>query len=130
MTVLRANWFDFDTIGENFWPLAQTGRVLTLEGRRMQIETGPEAVGWGLGLLAALGLAFRKYIGMWIRGGAEITREKATAVLMENFRTEIERLAKLNNDLAAKLDEMQQENMMLRDEIAQLRDTINSLHNR
>lgn len=94
----------------------------------MHIETGPgEIVGWGVGALAALGLAFRKYIGMWIRGGADIAREQATAALMENFRTEIERLAKLNNELAVKLAEMQQENIMLRDEISQLRETIRTL---
>lgn len=94
----------------------------------MQIDTGQgEVIGWIAGLLAALALAFRKYIGMWIRGGSEIERERASAVLMENFRIEIERLAKLNNELAAKLDDMQRENMMLRDEISQLRETISQL---
>lgn len=131
MTVLRAEWFEFDTIADKITPKQRNGRLLaaSIQGRTMQIESGPgELIGWIVGSLAALGLAFRKYIGMWIRGGSEIAREKATAALMENFRTEIERLAKLNNELSIKLGEMQRENMMLREEIGQLRETIGSLH--
>lgn len=128
--VMRSQWFEFDTILGKIEPIQANGRLnsASRERRTMTIESGPgEVVGWIIGVLAALGLAFRKYVTMWIRGGSEIAREKATAALMENFRTEIERLAKLNNELAAKLDEMQQENMMLRDEIRELRETIGTL---
>lgn len=130
MTVFRAEWFEFDTINDKITPNVLFGRrvAASFQGRTMQIESGPgELVGWIIGSLAALGLAFRKYIGMWIRGGSEIAREKATAVLMENFRSEIERLAKLNNELSQKLDEMQHENMMLRDEIRDLREAIGAI---
>lgn len=130
MSALRVEWFEFDTIADKITPKQGHGRLsAAFQGRTMQIESGPgELIGWIVGSLAALGLAFRKYIGMWIRGGSEIAREKATAALMENFRTEIERLAKLNNELSIKLGEMQRENMMLREEIGQLRETIGSLH--
>ena len=131
MAVLRAQWFEIDTVADKITPKQGYGRLFaaSFQGQTMQIESGPgELIGWIIGSLAALGLAFRKYIAMWLRGGSEIAREKATAALMENFRSEIERLAKLNNELSIKLGEMQRENMMLREEIGQLRETIGSLH--
>lgn len=101
------------------------------KGHAMQIDIGSsEFLASVVAAVAGSGLLFRKYVSLWFRGGADIERERANEALMTNFRVEIDRLSKLNNDLAERLAEMQKENAMLRDEIGQLRETISRLeHN-
>lgn len=88
----------------------------------------PEAAEQGGGLLytlgaavVAIGLGARYMLTQWKQGAAESQRADAEIDVIAGLREEVKRLSDQNDKLAKRLNEMQDQSVLLRDEISALR---------
>ena len=82
------------------------------------------AVAATVGIAGSAVFAFRKMMSMWNQSGAEIANGAAQKRLFENFHNEIDRLSKINDMLAERVNEQQALILNLQEEVMRLKQII------
>ena len=90
------------------------------------IENAAEIATGGAAGIVAIALILRKFQSMWAKEGSDISTVSASQSVVNMMRTEMLRMAKVNDELAIKLNSFQTENIELKDKIGQLTSQVTS----
>lgn len=81
----------------------------------------------GIATLSVLALGYKSWAVRWAKGSTNVSLSGAEKAVADNLKAEIVRLGDVNTILAKHVKDLQDENIQLRTEMAELKETVTAL---